>query len=165
MKRLRNAALCAVLALCVMLTGALAEGGASGLDYLAAQLERPARLMMEQGEDVDDIYSELWSKPGIAAFPEQFDLRALGRVTPVKRQNPWGTCWSFGTIAASESSILSMLGLTCDEYEAQYGEPMDPELYDILVTPPEILEKCEMYENLPPDARALYNRLWIQLGL
>lgn len=50
-------------------------------------------------------------------------------------------------------------------YEEQYGEPMDPELYDILVTPPEILEKCEMYENLPPDARALYNRLWIQLGL
>ncbi len=50
-------------------------------------------------------------------------------------------------------------------YEELYGEPMDPELYDIMVTPPEILARCEMYENMPSDTRALYNRLWIQLGI
>jgi spermidine/putrescine-binding protein len=50
-------------------------------------------------------------------------------------------------------------------YEELYGEPMEPEIYDILVTPPEVLERCEMYENMPPDTRALYNRLWIQLGI
>ncbi|MBR3569557.1 MAG: extracellular solute-binding protein [Oscillibacter sp.] len=50
-------------------------------------------------------------------------------------------------------------------YEELYGEPMEPEIYDILVTPPEVLARCEMYENSPPDTRALYNRLWIQLGI
>ena len=50
-------------------------------------------------------------------------------------------------------------------YEELYGEPMDPELYEIMVTPPEVLERCEMYENTPSDIRALYNRLWIQLGI
>ncbi|NHM14972.1 lectin like domain-containing protein [Xiamenia xianingshaonis] len=44
------------------------------------------------------------------AFPASYDLRDLDKVTPVKFQNPWGTCWSFGAIAASETSILSELG-------------------------------------------------------
>lgn len=50
-------------------------------------------------------------------------------------------------------------------YEELYGEPLPPEIYDIIVTPPEVLEHCQMYENTPPDTRALYNRLWIQLGI
>ncbi|MBR4211719.1 MAG: extracellular solute-binding protein, partial [Oscillibacter sp.] len=50
-------------------------------------------------------------------------------------------------------------------YEELYGEEMPSELYDIMVTPPDVLARCEMYENTPPDTRALYNRLWIQLGI
>ena len=48
-------------------------------------------------------------------FPETFDLRDYGYVTPVKLQNPYGTCWGFSTIVACESSILSELGLTYEE--------------------------------------------------
>ena len=48
-------------------------------------------------------------------FPEYFDLRDKGVVTPVKLQNPWGTCWGFAAIAASETSILSSMGKTYDE--------------------------------------------------
>ncbi len=48
-------------------------------------------------------------------FPERFDLRDKGVVTPVKFQNPWGTCWGFSAIAAAETSILSSLGKTYEE--------------------------------------------------
>ncbi|MBR6088738.1 MAG: hypothetical protein IKP86_02315, partial [Anaerolineaceae bacterium] len=72
-----------------------------------------------------DIYTELvW--PSIAdTFPVKFDLRERGTITPVKNQEPWGTCWSFGTIAACETSILNTLHMTNAEYEQKYGEPID----------------------------------------
>ena len=47
--------------------------------------------------------------------PSKFDLRDLGRVTPVKQQNPWGTCWAFAATAAAETSILSAMGKTYAE--------------------------------------------------
>ena len=58
-------------------------------------------------------------------FPVRFDLREYGVVTPVKFQSPWSTCWSFGGIAAAESSILTTLGMTCEEYEKATGAPFD----------------------------------------
>lgn len=39
-------------------------------------------------------------------FPESYDLRDEGMVTGVRFQNPWGTCWAFGPIAAMESNAL-----------------------------------------------------------
>ena len=44
--------------------------------------------------------------------PSAYSLRAYTKdgqsvVTEVKDQNPWPTCWGFGAIAASETSILS----------------------------------------------------------
>lgn len=49
-------------------------------------------------------------------------------------------------------------------YEELYGEELDPDLYEIMAVPPEVLERCEMYNVLPPATRTLYNDLWIQLG-
>ena len=49
-------------------------------------------------------------------------------------------------------------------YEEKYGEELDPELYEIMAAPPEVLERCESYVVLPPATRALYNDLWIELG-
>ncbi len=53
-------------------------------------------------------------------LPKKFDLRdpngdgdeSDSVVTSVKFQNPWGTCWGFAIIAASETSILSDSGKT-----------------------------------------------------
>ena len=49
-------------------------------------------------------------------------------------------------------------------YEEQYGEPLDPELYEIMAAPQEILDRCEAYLVLPQEIRTLYNDLWIELG-
>ena len=45
------------------------------------------------------------------------------------------------------------------------GEPLDLELYGIMAPPAEVLERCEMYVVLPPRTRALYNDLWVELGV
>ena len=49
-------------------------------------------------------------------------------------------------------------------YEELYGEELDPELYEIMAASQETLERCESYLVLPPETRALYNELWVQLG-
>jgi C1A family cysteine protease len=38
--------------------------------------------------------------------PSSWDWRALGGVTSVKNQNPYGTCWAFGYLGALESQVL-----------------------------------------------------------
>ena len=72
-----------------------------------------------------DIYTELVWNSIADTFPEKFDLRERGTVTPVKNQDPWGTCWSFGTIAACETSILNTLHMTDAEFEQYYGSPIN----------------------------------------
>ncbi len=97
----------------------------TALEYLSNELEKSADLLMQDGEDVDDIYSSLEWKSIADTFPEKFDLRDRGTVTPVKSQSPWGTCWSFATIGASETSILNSLGMTFESYQEAFGEELD----------------------------------------
>ena len=53
-----------------------------------------------------------YNLPVIAAeddydLPVSYDLRKFGRVTPIRFQNPWGTCWAFGALASVESNYLT----------------------------------------------------------
>ena len=50
-------------------------------------------------------------------------------------------------------------------YEELYGEELDPELFEIMAASPDVLDRCEMYVNLPPETLNLYNNLWIRLGI
>ncbi len=59
---------------------------------------------------------------GISWTPQGVDLRERGVVTPVKDQSPWGTCWSFGTIAAAETSILSKENTTYEKTKLDLSE-------------------------------------------
>ena len=122
--------LLSVLLLSALLCPAFADDGRSAgetaaLNYLAEQLQESAEHLMRTGEDVDDIYTDLTWTSVADTFPEKFDLRDRGTVTSVKAQSPWGTCWSFATTAASETSILNSLGLTAEAYEERFGEEMD----------------------------------------
>ncbi len=71
-----------------------------------------AIALMNGGDDKDDL-------------PSKYDQRDKGIVTPVKYQNPWGTCWSFGSTGAAETSILTLLGTTVSGYKQTYGEELD----------------------------------------
>ena len=95
------------------------------LAFLGRELEASAAHLIRRGEDTDDVYTEISWHSVADTFPAKFDLRERGTVTPVRDQTPWGTCWSFADIAASETSILNTLGMTAEEYRETYGEDMD----------------------------------------
>ena len=107
--------------------GELTGGERNALDYLALQLDEAAARLVAVNGEMGDYYSELpaLSPADTDSFPEKFDLRDRGVVTGVKQQAPWGTCWTFGTIAACETSLLSMMGLTAEGYREKYGVEMD----------------------------------------
>ena len=83
--------------LCIVMLGGLLSFGAN------AQEEICLWAVDDGGEPLVGARSEL---------PAKYDLRDEGLVTPVKLQNPWGSCWAFGGIAAAEISILSASGAT-----------------------------------------------------
>ena len=62
----------------------------------------------------------------LAQPPGDFDWRDTGKVTPVRDQNPCGTCWIFGTLAAIESRVLIVEGIEYDFSEQNVACCMDP---------------------------------------
>ena len=48
-----------------------------------------------------DTYSRSYG-----TLPKSYDSRKLGLITPVRNQNPWGTCWAFGALSAGEASLI-----------------------------------------------------------
>lgn len=77
-------------------------------------------------EKVTEARDPFYNWTSIAdSLPSHFDLRETGTVTAVKDQSPWATCWSFGMVAASETSILNALGMTTDEFLEKTGMDFD----------------------------------------
>jgi Cysteine protease len=62
-----------------------------------------------------EIYGEIgipaltnddYSTETVSAYPATYDLRTLGRMSPVKNQGSCGSCWAFATYASLESEML-----------------------------------------------------------
>ena len=98
------------------------EETAAFLNLLGEQL---VDLEVTSSSHMEDIYTNMIWHSIADTFPEKFDLRERGTVTPIRSQGPWGTCWAFGTISAAETSILNSLHMTTDEYREAFGEDMD----------------------------------------
>lgn len=47
-------------------------------------------------------------------FPASYDLRTQNRLTVVRNQNPYGTCWAHATMASLESGVLGREGVAAD---------------------------------------------------
>jgi C1A family cysteine protease len=54
---------------------------------------------------------EAMVKAGLAAYPTSFDLRDQGILSPIRDQNPFGTCWAFASLASLESNIKKTTGV------------------------------------------------------
>ncbi len=111
------------------------DAGASALDSVVDEAIRQTNERMQAfAETGDSAYlqdtsyfepDETEMRSLAEEMPASFDLRTVGagRVTPVKLQNPFGTCWGFSVIAAAESSILSKY--------AAYGQELAPTDLDL----------------------------------
>lgn len=89
------------------------------LPWIAAATVVAATLLPGCGGVASSESSDAAQTPGM---PAKYDLRDKGLVTPVKSQNPWGTCWAFGAIASAESSALSLEGKTYEENPIDFSE-------------------------------------------
>ncbi len=126
-----RAALAGVLAAGLIPCAAFAAGGGAGAEtdgsdsssFFTQVAENQSRMFEEFAEsgDASALYSTEGLGDGLDSslssvfLPEKLDLRDFGVVTPVKSQDPWGTCWGFAATAAAETSILSELGMTYAE--------------------------------------------------
>lgn len=102
---------------------------ACGMPVMAAPLSEDGlnvKLVQDGGilQNVNEkISTEKFAADGVntlRVFPEKYDLRNVdgkSYVTPIKFQNPWGTCWAFSSIASLESSVIMQGAGTAEDVD------------------------------------------------
>jgi len=83
--------------------------------FLTAVILIAGFLSFAAAEDSPEISQDF-------TLPLRYDMRDAGIVTPVKLQYPWMDCWGFAGIAAAETSILSSMGTTYEQFPLDLSE-------------------------------------------
>ena len=129
LRRLATTLLAGIMAVALLPASALAiqaETVDPDMMYIVASAQiRDDPFDFDSGSDAAKLEN------AAKTFPASFDLRHCDTdgdgvyenyVTPVKLQNPFGTCWGFGAIAAAEISLLGSGLAQADGY----GPVADP---------------------------------------
>jgi len=64
-----------------------------------------------------------------SSFPSSYDLRALGKMPPVRNQGSYGTCWAFATFGSLESVLLPSESWNFSEDNLVNTSGFDPDPY------------------------------------
>ena len=117
-KRLASSVLCFMTALAMLapgtgdLTMAKAQDDTVDKAVENAQVKKDAFAFSSKKQAAGVLKTE-------SILPSKFDLRDVNGenyVTPVRFQNPFGTCWGFGAVAAAEISLLGSGIAQQDQY-------------------------------------------------
>ncbi len=103
-----------VLAVLLLLPAAAFATGAPAFerapinpDFKKAQKARAKGLLSYRASPVDlSGLAGASTVPPQLRLPAAYDLRTKNKVTPVKDQGDWGTCWAFSALASMESCLL-----------------------------------------------------------
>ena len=91
-----------LLSACILAQPANAEGVARPMGYL----HPPKRHGVVRSQAAGSPARKLLSAGKSAEIPSRWDSRDYGWVTPVRNQNPFGTCWTFAACATIETQLL-----------------------------------------------------------
>jgi C1A family cysteine protease len=115
---------CVLLLLCLAATAGAGPATASGAQHASLAPPNPdwvawkaahSLTMLQRTHDGRLLGERPAPHPlfkGIPAHPTDtyatsYDLRTLGKVSSVKNQDPYGSCWSFATMGSMESCLLT----------------------------------------------------------
>ncbi len=70
-------------------------------------------------------YAGVRIAPMVRTYASSFDLRTQGKVSSVKDQDPYGTCWTFSTMASMESCLLPGQKWDFSEWSLAYWHGFD----------------------------------------
>lgn len=66
----------------------------------------PAIETVDMASDNLLDYADYISAYSASELPSKYDSRDYGYISPVRNQNPYGTCWAFSTMANIEASLI-----------------------------------------------------------